>query len=88
MKSEKSVAKTKNILDQWILARLGELRQDITSGMDKYELDTATRGIDKFVDDLSTWYLRRSRERFKGDNKEDKEYALSTTRCVLLNYQN
>ena len=84
LKSEKSVAKTKNILDQWILARLGELRQDITSGMDKYELDTATRGIDKFVDDLSTWYLRRSRERFKGDNKEDKEYALSTTRCVLF----
>lgn len=86
LKSEGSVAKTKNILDQWILARLGELCGEITFGMDKYELDTATRGIDKFVDDLSTWYLRRSRDRFKGNDKGDKEYALSTIRYVLFEF--
>jgi len=84
LKGDESWRESTNSLDRWILARLGELRDEITEGMERYELDSATRGIDKFVDDLSTWYLRRSRERFKGDDAEDKEWALSTTRAVLL----
>ena len=70
-------------LDRWILARLGELVRDTTAGFEKYELDAATRPLLAFVDDLSTWYLRRSRDRFKEDGA-DKEPALATLRYVLL----
>ncbi len=73
----------KNVLDRWIIARLNQLTQEITEAMDGYELDKATRPIADFVDDLSTWYLRRSRDRFKGDDEKDRQAALSTTRFVL-----
>ncbi|TSC58069.1 MAG: isoleucyl-tRNA synthetase, partial [Parcubacteria group bacterium Greene0416_79] len=49
-----------------------------------YELDKAARPIGAFIDDLSTWYLRRSRERIKSDVLEEKEEALGTLRFVLL----
>ena len=73
-----------NILDQWIISRLNELNKEVTEAMEKYELDKATRPFADFIDDLSTWYLRRSRDRFKADDKVDKAAALSTTRFVLL----
>jgi len=81
---EKVAAKdSNNILDQWILVRLNELGREVSKGFDSYQLDRATRPIGDFVDDLSTWYLRRSRERFKGDDQKDKNYALATTQYVL-----
>ncbi len=73
-----------NILDQWIVARLEELTEEVTANLEKYELDRASRPIADFVDDLSTWYLRRSRDRFKGDDETDKNAALETTRFVLV----
>ncbi|MES3031533.1 MAG: class I tRNA ligase family protein [Patescibacteria group bacterium] len=75
---------SKNILDLWILARLAEVGIEVTKNLDAYELDKATRPFADFIDDLSTWYLRRSRDRFKGDDEVDKLAALSTTRTVLL----
>ncbi len=72
-----------NILDKWIDARLRQLITDITNGYKNYELDKATRPITGFIDDLSVWYLRRSRDRLKGDNEEDKKQSLSTLRQVL-----
>ncbi|MEK7558411.1 MAG: class I tRNA ligase family protein [Patescibacteria group bacterium] len=86
LRFEDSFKKSKNVLDQWILSRLSELSIEMTRGMDAYELDVAVRGIEKFVDDFSTWYLRRSRERVKGDDKEDKEMSLSTIRFVLFEF--
>ena len=74
-----------NVLDKWIIARLEELKGEISKWMDKYELDKASRPIGDFIDDLSTWYLRRSRERFKNEN-EDKKNAIATTRYVLLEF--
>jgi len=74
---------TDNVLDQWILARLAKLTLEVTVATDKYELDRATRPITDFVDDLSTWYLRRSRDRFKSDNVKDKTQAIETTRFIL-----
>ena len=53
----------KNVLDRWIGARLTQLITNVTESLDKYELDKATRPIADFIDDLSTWYLRRSRTR-------------------------
>jgi isoleucyl-tRNA synthetase len=75
---------SENILDKWILARLNQLIAEVTKNMDKYNLPKATRPIADFINDLSTWYIRRSRDRFKGDNLQDKESALATTGFVLL----
>lgn len=74
--------KSENLLDRWILARLDQLIREVTDGFEKYQLDIATRPIAGFIDDLSVWYLRRSRERFK-DEGPDKEQALATMRYVL-----
>jgi isoleucyl-tRNA synthetase len=72
----------KNILDKWIIARLNQLISEVTDGMKNYDLPRATRPIVQFIDDFSTWYVRRSRDRFK-DEGEDKNSALATTRLVL-----
>ena len=75
-----------NILDQWILARLDEVGREMTAAFENYEIDKAVRPIGEFVEDLSTWYLRRSRDRFKGTGETDKQSALATTRFVLLQF--
>lgn len=54
-----------SILDQWILARLSQLTKEVTENLDAYDLIKSSRPIEEFIQDLSTWYLRRSRERFK-----------------------
>ncbi|MDP3882750.1 MAG: isoleucine--tRNA ligase [Candidatus Staskawiczbacteria bacterium] len=79
-----SLATSKNKLDKWIISRLNNLIKDITDGYENYRLDLATRPLTDFIDDLSVWYLRRSRERFKEENN-DKKDALGTLRYVLLN---
>ena len=77
------VKKSDNVLDKWILSRLEGLRDEVTENMDSYRLDKASRPILDFVDSMSVWYLRRSRDRFKEDNK-DAQFAISTTKYVLL----
>lgn len=71
-----------NLLDRWILTRLDELVHESTEGYENYKLDSATRPIALFIDDLSTWYVRRSRERLKEDTA-DKKHTLATLRFVL-----
>lgn len=70
-------------LDRWILARLREVHGQVTAGLERYAIEEAARPFEKFVDDLSTWYLRRSRDRFKGDDATDAETALATLAYVL-----
>lgn len=77
-------ANSQSLLDQWIVARLNEVTRDVTANLEKYELDRAARPFMDLIDDLSTWYVRRSRDRFKSDDVEDKRNALSTTRYVLV----
>jgi len=78
-------ADSTNVLDKWMLARLNEATAQITAGYEGYELDKATRPIEGLIDDLSVWYLRRSRERLKGQDEEDKARALATLRYTLQN---
>ncbi len=52
-----------NILDEWIKIRTDELIHEVTKYLDNYDTVRATRAIQEYVDDLSTWYLRRSRKR-------------------------
>jgi len=82
----KPKGKSKNPLDQWILAELAMLGQVMTKSFDAYELDRAVKPLGTFVDDLSTWYLRRSRDRFKSDDMEDRAQAVATTREVFLEF--
>ncbi len=77
---------SENVLDIWIIARLRETRDEVTRGLESYQLDKAARPLMSFVDDLSTWYLRRSRDRFKSDDMADKAAALATTRAVLTGF--
>lgn len=72
-----------NILDKWILARLHTLIKEVTSDLENYKITEPTRAIGNFITDLSTWYLRRSRERFKGENEADKQLALQTLHHCL-----
>lgn len=72
-----------HVLDRWILARLNELVSEMTKGFEAYDTVSASRPLREFVSDLSTWYVRRSRERFKGDDVEDKKAALATSRYVF-----
>lgn len=73
-----------NILDKWVLIRLENTIKEITKALDNYLFDKAARPIFDFVDDFSNWYIRRSRDRFKKGNTEDSEYALATTRYILV----
>lgn len=72
-----------NILDKWILARLHTLIKEATADLENYKITEPTRAIGNFITDLSTWYLRRSRERFKSDNEADKQLALQTLHHTL-----
>jgi len=52
-----------NVLDQWILVRLDETVEKVTDSLDKFLSAPATESLEKFTEDFSTWYIRRSRER-------------------------
>ncbi len=78
--------KSENVLDRWVLVRLSELGLQMTKGFEALELDRAVRPIADFIDDLSTWYLRRSRERFKGDDMTDRGSVLMVTAHVLREF--
>jgi len=73
-------------LDQWIMARVHQVIETATTGLDNYELDRACNPFLDFVDDLSTWYLRRSRDRFKSDDEADRKYAQATIVHVLKEF--
>jgi len=73
---------TKNVLDKWIIARLNQAIKEMREGLDSYNLPEVCSAITLFIDDLSTWYIRRSRNRFKKEG-EDAEDALKTTSLVL-----
>ncbi|MBI2037424.1 MAG: isoleucine--tRNA ligase [Candidatus Magasanikbacteria bacterium] len=82
-KSKVKSQKSDSVLDKWILAKLQVLVKDVTDGMEAYKLVEASRPIVEFVTELSQWYVRRSRDRFKGDDEKDKQQALSTLYLVL-----
>ncbi len=74
-----------NVLDQWLLARLDEVVAEMTLAADQYRLAKAAEPLRRLVDDLSNWYVRRSRRRFwKSDSDSDKAQAYLTLHYVLL----
>lgn len=71
-----------HILDKWILSRLGETLAEVTRQMDGYNTVKAGREIGEFVNELSTWYVRRSRDRVKAGGEASKR-ALKVLGFVL-----
>lgn len=79
-----SLSTLKNPLDRWVVSRLHELNQAISEGMEEYNLPKALSGVLPFVDDLSNWFVRRSRRRFwKSEDDGDKAEAYLTLYTVL-----
>ena len=74
--------KPENVLDIWILSRTSELVTLVTNGMNAYDMTESTRPFELFVDDLSTWYLRRSRDRVKDGDVDAKTTLYIVFRTV------
>ena len=76
--------KSQNLLDQWIISELNVLIMGVNGYMENYELHKAARLFPKFIDNLSNWYIRRSRKRFwKSEDDKDKNNAYETLWLVL-----
>ncbi|MFH1354022.1 MAG: isoleucine--tRNA ligase [bacterium] len=76
--------KSRNVLDRWISARLLQLEMEIKRAMDDYQVDRAARAFVPFVDDLSNWYVRRSRDRFHASADSDEAFGTLYTALVCL----
>jgi isoleucyl-tRNA synthetase len=81
----------RNVLDRWLLSKLSVLVAAVSSGLDGYDANEPARKIQRFADDLSNWYIRRSRRRFwKSQSDVDKQAAYQTlyealrTVCQLM----
>ena len=86
-----SGASTKNpnsphILDRWIVSYFNEINNEVTKAIDEYKILEAGRILRDFIGELSQWYLRRSRDRIRGGNKEDARYAGETLGFILVEF--
>lgn len=72
-------------MDKWILSKLNTLVKSVDTGLETYKITEPARAMQEFVDELSNWYVRRSRERFWGkDMPQDKINAYMTLYTVLV----
>jgi isoleucyl-tRNA synthetase len=84
---ESYIPNSKNILDKWIISELHLLIKNFNQQMEGYQLHRAARLIPEFIDNLSNWYIRRSRKRFwKSENDNDKKQAYQTLWVVLVEF--
>ncbi|HEY67463.1 MAG TPA: isoleucine--tRNA ligase [Thermoflexia bacterium] len=90
-KAQSPKLKAQTALDRWILARLDQVVARATDCLDNYDAYGATMAVESFLDDLTNWYVRRSRRRFwKSEQDADKNaayatlYHVLTTLCRLL----
>ena len=73
------------MMDRWVISRLNTLVDYVDRGLDEYKVTETSRAISAFVDELSNWYVRLSRERFWGKGMEGtKKAAFETLYTVLV----
>ncbi len=73
------------VMDKWLLSKLNTLVKDVDGHLENYRLPEAARVLDNFVDEMSNWYVRRSRERFWAKGMEqDKVNAYMTLYTALV----
>ncbi len=76
-----------NVLDRWIRSSLATLVERVTTAMDGYDLQRAVRPFVHFIEDLTNWYIRRSRRRFwKSQDDADKAHAYRTLYDALITW--
>ncbi len=89
VKAKTTPPESRSLLDQWLLARLHTTLKSVHQSLTNYNTVTATRSLEAFVNDLSNWYVRRSRRRFwskgKKGNEDDKQAAYETLYEALTN---
>jgi len=74
-----------NLLDRWVLARLNQVVVDVTQDLEASDIYAASQTVEVFLDDLTNWYIRRSRRRFwKSQHDADKNTAYSTLYHVMV----
>ncbi len=85
------VGESASVLDRWILIRLNQVVAQVSDSLENYDAYGATLAVEPFLDDLTNWYVRRSRRRFwKSEHDADKSgayatlYRILTTLCRLL----
>lgn len=80
-----NISESSNVLDQWILTKLVDTEALVKKSFLQYDAKTAALSLENFVADLSTWYLRRSRERvwLQAKSEQDKLYFYATTQYIL-----
>lgn len=85
-KVQSSKLEFKNALDKWIISRLHETVKIVTESLEKHNVQKAALNIEGFVNDLSLWYVRRSRDRIgpSAEDAKDKEACYETLYIVLL----
>nr|NGX35152.1 Isoleucine--tRNA ligase [Candidatus Anoxychlamydiales bacterium] len=84
--NEKTLKKPASDIDRWIISLSNKLILDVENALDKYELNKAVDPIVDFIENLTNWYIRRSRSRFWADeDTQDRKDAFSTLYFVLLN---
>ena len=78
--------KSENILDKWVLSRLNHTIEVTTRSLEKYDAQNASLEIEAFVNDLSLWYVRRSRDRIgpSAQDPQDKNNCYNTLYLVLV----
>lgn len=80
-----AVSEFVNPLDIWLVSRVYQVRNQITEGMEAYNIPAALSSVLEFIDDMSNWFVRRSRRRFwKSEDDRDKLEAYSTLYYVLI----
>jgi isoleucyl-tRNA synthetase len=77
------VVEPTHVMDRWVLARLNKLISEMTKNLENYKVMESARLVTEFIGDLSTWYVRRSRDRFKGTDESDKHSAINTLKICL-----
>jgi isoleucyl-tRNA synthetase len=89
LKKKKKI-QSKNVLDRWIISKLNNLILEVTKALDDYDIVVSTRKIENFViEDLSQWYIRRSRKRFqptsyRKSNVEKKDHEEATAALYYI----
>jgi len=74
-----------SVMDKWLLSKLNTLIKDVDSHLENYRIPETARALQEFVDDMSNWYVRRSRERFWAKGMEqDKINAYMTLYTALV----
>ena len=74
-----------SVMDRWLLSKLNSMIKEVDASLDGYRIPEAARALDNFVDEMSNWYVRRSRERFWAKGMEqDKVNAYMTLYTALV----